>query len=402
MSSKSHEMDTFWIQMDTIWQYSYAMIEPSNKGVRMMKNQMKKYMILGVSALSILSMTACASESQGVKEPEVTIVEDSDEIIVPDIAVESIDKIPDLEAISWIDDTHLLVLKENKSLYEGLDFHVSDILQNLYAYDVVSGQERLLGTRDQSQAMAIISPDKQYIFTVNYMPVPEGQRLSATGIIMTIDGTEITRIEDQALWNMREGFWSSDNEIMFVTDEGLMAYGTDGSHEKVMALVEGQSIGQIGKSGQMIYYTVQEDKSLWQYNIATQKAQKIFDNSPEFVMSPDGQSMVMIQVDLDQSTNTLVLYRFDDQSTSELAKGNFIYGISWVVDSSRIAYMENDSEKGLYVMLMDSQESYLVGQNYFGQETPSWSPNGQALMVSVQGVNEEGNLKLETHIIHLK
>jgi len=332
----------------------------------------------------------------------VNVIENVSDVVYQDIAIENIEKKEKITAVSWLDDERILIMKENKDLYEGLDFHVSSMLTNLYIHNVNTGEETLLGDSSVSQVECKLSPDKQYVYYVNFMPVPEGERAIATAKVVDLNGNIKVSIEEEDIWVLRDAVWSADNEIIFAVDSKVQVTDLEGNVSTYPKVETEKTIGQIGKIGDRLFYTLLEDQSLWSYDFKSDTKTLVSEMAPSFTISPDGTQMIIGNIEPDKGIENLILIDLETDKREVLTTGKFIYGIEWVKDGSRISYMKNDTEPGLYVMLMESRAEHMISQEYFGQGVAFWSPSGQKLMLNYSGSDENGYYISLTHIITLK
>lgn len=376
-------------------------------------------MILGVTVLSMGLMMGCTNsvdtnsgavdnENRQVIEQDdktITVIENTESVVYQDVAIKDIQVLENMYGVDWLSDDKVLILKENKSLYEGLDFHVSDILSNLYVTDLTTGEERLISDPSVAQMLPVVSKDKQYIYYVDYMPVFEGEMHYGIGRIVDMDGNEVMSTEERPLYDFYEAVFSRDNELLMSDNEGnIKIYKMDGTVTTVENVETDRNIRQIGKVDDEIYFTILEDKSLWVYDMKTEEKRLVAENAPDFTISPEGDQMVLTKVDFDKGTNALVLLDLNDEKQQPLTEGSFIYGVQWSPDGSRITYMKNEGpsgDAGMYVMVMETQKEFLISKDYFGGNAALWNSTGEKLLLNQSGSDEEGWLVESIHIITL-
>jgi len=364
---------------------------------------MKKFTRVGyiicIAFTVSLTLSGCTirgvpREKINIDGKEITILSTSpslkSEKVVPsdDFTIEKISLYNGIRGEDWLSDDTILITKENAEMEPIAVFDQMSKIRNLYSYNLKTGEEKSIYDETEYMWMPIISPDKKYIFSEN---VKSG---NYSGLILDLDGqVKATVKEDTA-----KGFHISFNNAKWVDKETVIV-PTSGDGVSLINvnsnILHIEDIGEMQTDsavmvGNKIYY-VSVERNLIAYDINSKQKEIVKKNVLNFELSPN-KDLFAIEKKISEGKNALMIIDVDGNEKTTLTEGKMVFGISWSPDQSKIAYVVttiDESNSGLYVMDLNSQNSLYVSSDYLGIDNGlKWSPSSDKILASIVEVKE--------------
>jgi len=322
----------------------------------------------------LVSATAC-EKSKIEEEDKVPVSEDptNESEASNNLSVSKVDYFENIEISDWLDDSTVIVSKENIMLEKISLSELSDSFpRSLYLFKFYDDQYELLKAKDDiNLGGATLSNDKKsllyYEFTLG----------DPSFTILNMD-----TLLDYNIIGAMSGKWV-DNETVIGSSYSGGAYTSTliGEISQIKGL-DVESLVIVDKINDSIYYNTSYDESLWRLDISTsQKFDLNMRNIYSMVPSPKMDQMIVVQSD--GSSQTIAIYDTLGLNRIQVAEGIEVNGIGWSPNQEFISYSiktdANSKDKsGLYIYEIKSNKSILAVSDLQIMNT-SWSPSGDKL-----------------------
>ncbi|MFC4306791.1 hypothetical protein [Cohnella boryungensis] len=366
---------------------------------------MRKQTLLMMAAVPalLLSVTACSSNSDGgrvvIKESgsTITVVERAaPKAGGPEVAVESIDRVGDVEITDWLDEKTIIVSKENEALDRMKLAELSELYpKSLYAYSLTSKQYKLLKEKPNTLlGGAVLSPDKKHLL---YHEFDLGDPVY---YVLNLDTLKSFGLIGQPIGGAVSARWTANGTIVGASySSGIYEAQTSGDIGLIPGLEE-EGLFIARKVKDKVYYNTQYDGTLKQMDLTTKEKTSLkLDQVYDLIPSPDENLLLALQYR--GSKATMIVYDTIKGTAKTIVEGTELGGVSWSPDQRMIAYRlsadtAGASANGLYVYDMLSGDSTQIAVD-LNHATTVWSPSGNALAYT-----EWKGYKASSSIVHLK
>jgi TolB protein len=358
---------------------------------------MKKTYIIKTTMITLalmFTMTACEKEGNKVtiKEPgkTITIIDDTikeegnQEVIEetkPEITVEKIDRYEKVSIADWLDETTLVVSKENETLEKmSLAELAESYPRSLYLLNTSTKEYELL--KEQKEVFmggATLSTDKKYI---QYYEYSLGDPVF---FIMNMETKEAFGIMGDPIGGAISAKWADNETVIGVAYSGGVYLADRSGKLTLIEELKEDHLYLVEKINDDIYYNSEMDGRLMKFNLNTkEKVDLNLEQVYNILPSPDGNQMLVLQAN--GTKYTLLVYDLESGEKVTIAEGAEIGGISWSPDQLRVAYnmkqdVNNTSTSSLYVYEMLTGESTQLAVDLENLITV-WSPSGEKLAIS--------------------
>ncbi|AEV69657.1 TolB family protein [Acetivibrio clariflavus] len=339
----------------------------------------KKVSIFLAIAMTIAVLTACNSNIPGrttIKDGDktITIIEPRATAENDELRVEKIDEYKDIRALDWQNEDRLLVSKKNTNVNkissEGEVFYPN----NLYIFDIISGEYRILKEESANQLFAEFSPDKKHIF------YKTNSEETARGYVMDSQGQNAVSVTGDKTMYVMAGKWV-DNERVIYPDFGNGIYEGDISGKIVEVVNLGsESANYAFRNGNDIYYLT-SGLELKKYNLDSKVTDTLDENV--FKIFPSGDMSKLAYVKMTKDEKVELIMADMDFNKKTLAEGMAISQAAWSPDNTRLVFSitkEASEESGIYLSDFKSGETSRI--SLFDEVIGfSWSPSGKKISV---------------------
>ncbi|MFC4600336.1 TolB family protein [Cohnella hongkongensis] len=333
----------------------------------------------------LFALAACSSEGSGnrtiIKEPgmTITVIDDAGSRTgEPGVSVEKMDRLDGTEIMDWVDESTVVVSKENESLGRMALAELADSYpRSLYLYDLDTRQYTLLQQRKNLNiGGAVLSPDKKRLI---YHEYSLGDPVYS---VMNLDTLDSFRLTGDPIGGAVSANWADSETIVGAAYSGGAYIATSEGRIAAIDQLEETGLILVEKVGDILYYNTLADESLKALNLVTlEKTSLNLDRVIKALPSPDGRQLLALQIN--GSRTSLLLCDANGENRKTIAEGTELSGISWSPDQRMIAYGLNadasgTAAKGLYLYDMLTDESVRIAVDIEPAAT-SWSPSGQRL-----------------------
>lgn len=353
----------------------------------MKKSSVKFYS--GIVLLIILTLAAGCSTALKQREDSAaryTLQKDIKQEESP-VKLKNILTIQNIYPLDWFDEDNILVKKENNNkpkIDKGTG--IKAYPNNLYKYNIKTGEESLLVASTEDIGYAIFSPDKRYIF------YQENAEITATGYIFDMEKKKSIKVSDEEEMPAGIGRWLDNNSIIFFSAVKGAVYSAEVSgYRKQLIPPNGLFMRDPIKVGDKVYFVTSE-YVLYEYDIKTKKSMKLLEQAAEY--TPDNRGKYFSFVPLGRKS--IDIRDEKAKKLTEIYEKGGVGGFSWSKDGKKLAYIARPigSDKETLViadadtgkskqLLIDMPETFPV---------ILWSPSQKKLLTAgykiVEGKNE--------------
>lgn len=370
---------------------------------------MKKNNIIAVSifaaALTLFSACGKTGAQQTTAAPDgksstaLTSPTQSPESAAPSKSFSSskTDKYEGVRSEAWINDTLILVTKENKDLKPIHIFDQTSNIRNLYTYNLVTKEEKLLSKATDYVWLPSVSPDGKYVFYEKYA---DG---AYAGLITDLDGNvKATFPQSGSASCASQVSWvDNENFVMTAINGDVSLLSIDSRLTKITGIGQMQT-NTVAKAGNIIYY-VSTERNLVAFDMGTKQLKTVKSNVYDFALFPQ-KDMFALEVKASESGTALILTDLDGNEKAALTEAKQVFAPVWSPDSKMLAYLvvSNDAGKsGLHIMDLDGKTDLFVGSDFVNVDNGlRWSPSGTKILSSI---SETKDMKLvdNTYVVTL-
>lgn len=340
---------------------------------------MKRTAILFTVTMAITALAACGSnnfERTTIKDgtKTITIIEPETVAENDELKVEKIDEYKDIRALDWQDEDRLLVSKKNTNVNkissEGEEFYPN----NLYIFDIKSGEYKILKEESANQLFAEFSPDKKHIF------YKTNSEETARGYVMDSQGENVVSVTGDKTMHVMAGKWV-DNERVIYPDFSNGIYEGDISGKIVEIVNLGSEYANYAfRNGNDVYYLTSRLK-LKKYNLDSKVTETLDENVFKIYPSEDMSKLAYIKMTRDEKVELIVADM--DFNKKTLAEGMAISQAAWSPDNTRLVFSitkEASEENGIYLSDLKSGKTSRLSL-FYEVLGFSWSPSGRKISV---------------------
>ena len=297
----------------------------------------KNRLLICIILLSfVLMLSACQQQSPTPNPPEPSQNEPDDENRF-EATAEQIEIYDNIEITDWVDESTVIVSKENESLEKMRLSELSEQYpRSLYQYNFDTDEYTLLKEQENIfLSGAKLSSDKNHILF-------EGFSLGDPVIyVMDINTSET--------YNIPEAYsasWSDDGKVVGASYKGGAYEASPQGEVTTLAPQLQGSLFIVRKIGDKVFYNSSDDPSLRMIDLNTDQQEELnIDNVYNIIPLQDRNQLLILQ---DDGTNTnLLLVDNDGGNLRELAEVDDIQGISWSEDQKIVAYILTRDEDGI-------------------------------------------------------
>ncbi|GGF66011.1 hypothetical protein GCM10010912_08830 [Paenibacillus albidus] len=342
----------------------------------------RKWVLLSVAALLLLS--ACSSDETVSKEvieksgTRITVMDNQAESVYTRLKLERIDKLEGVRGMDWASEDSIVVSQENKAIPAEIWDGQKHYPQNLYLYDLSSGQQTPLKEGKDNLGGALLSPDKTYVF------YKAGYESSGIGYIMNLATGDTVKTGEGEI-AMGEGTWSDNTHVLYSefppVAGKVVRVDAYGKSEPAMQ-TEAKYVANVIQSGTKIYFTAEEDSRLIAYDTQTKTSEVLGTGVMWVIPSPDG-SRLAVQKRVAPGKVTLFVTDGAGNELSTVYSGFQIFGTNWSPDGSKLAYStssENGNENRLFITEVETNEQTPISDEMQASDQLRWSPSGKKLL----------------------
>ena len=354
-------------------------------GVLFLKdNSVKIYKAISLFVVAILLMS-CSVSKKSKDSAQYTLQEDVKQN-ENSVKLKNIYTIQGIYPLDWFDEDTILVKKENRNKPKtDVTPGVKAYPNNLYKYNIKTGEETLLVSSTEDIGYAVLSPDKRYVF------YQENTDITATGYIYEVENKKSTRISNEEEIPAGIGRWIDNNTVIFYSTVNGSVYSVEVSgYRKQIVRPNGLFMRDPIKVNDKVYFVTNE-YSLYEYDIKTKKLTKLLEDAAEFIPDNKGKHFAFIPlgrkgIDIrDEKANKI---------TAIYDKGG-IGGFSWSKDSKKLAYialLPNNNKETLFIADGDSGKSeQLLADIPQTFPTIHWSPSQKKLLMTAYKIINNKN-----------
>ena len=345
----------------------------------------KLFTILTVFAMATI-ITACEKEQGGnktiIKESDksITIIENTDdETNTPNVTVDKINKLENIEILDWLDKDRAIVSKENETLDKLTLEELSDSYpRSLYIYDINTKEYKLLKEKKNVfLGGAELSPDKKHLFYIEYTL---GDPIYYVLNMETLESFPISGEKNPGI--MSASF--ADNDTIIGTSFGGVYMINTKGEVTMLEEFNDESLYFIKKVEDNIFYSsTYENEALTRYNLTTKEKVSLGLTSVyNIILSDNTDQLLVLQNNGVKATITLC--DFDGKNAKVIAEGSDLGGVSWSPDNRFIAFNVMDegnnasvSSLSVYDILTNEVTQIVVDIPYLNT---NWNPEGNMLV----------------------
>lgn len=360
-----------------------------------------KWVMMAVVPALLVTMTACATGNETnrtvIKEPgkSITVIDnDNKESVKTAVSVEKIDEYKKMQIAGWLNDTTVVVSKENEKLDKMELAELSDSYpRSLYLLHLDTGElEPLVEQENVNLGEASLSPDKKHLL---YSEYTLGDPIYT---IMEFGSYKKFQLSGKS-GTAASARWADDGTVVGASfSGGAFTANPYGSFEHMKELQDEGALFIVVKNKDKVYFSTGNEITLMMLDNATgEKTPMNLQNVTGLVPSPDGERLLIQQSG--ESKMTLTICDANGDNENVIAEGAEIGGIAWSPDQSKVAYTlkadGSSTTTGLYVHDMLSGKSTQIAVDT-ENATTSWSPDGDALVYA-----QWDGSQFDSKILHL-
>ena len=284
--------------------------------------------------------------------------------------------------IDWIDDKHLLAIKENDRLDKLSLAELSEKYpQSIYSYDVEADTyELILEQENANLGEAALSPDRSFmLYSVSTLGDPSFN-------VYDMKSKSRFSLSGDPIGGAISAKWVSGEEIIGAAYAGGIYIADMRGSIRLLKEVTDEMVYLVEKAGDLIFYNTNSDPTLMSYNLKSGERKNLgFEGVQNILRSPVGNQLLIV----DSTGTGMALYKYDFKKgiQTKLAEGINIEGISWSPSGERIAYImvsDDDMMSGgnLYVQdLVTNQTEQIAEEIEYG--TTLWDTTGERLVFTL-------------------
>lgn len=345
----------------------------------------KLYIILTVFAMATI-ITACEKEQDGTKtivkeeDKSITIIENTDDDAnTPNVTVDKINKLENIEILDWLDKDRAIVSKENETLDKLTLEELSDSYpRSLYIYDMNTNEYKLL--KEEKNVFlggAELSPDKKHLIYIEYTL---GDPMY---YVLNMETLESFPIRGENNPGVMSASWADKDTIIGASFGGVYMINTKGEIT-ILEEFKDESLYLIKMIEDNIFYSsTNENEALIRYNLTTkEKVSLDLTNVYNIILSDKTEQLLVLQNNGVKASITLC--DFDGKNAKVIAEGTDLGGVSWSPDNRFVAYnlvQEGNnasvSTLSVYDMLTNEATQIVVDIPYLNT---NWNPEGNMLV----------------------
>lgn len=328
--------------------------------------------------MTALSVSACNGSENDINKDN-----DSDNKLPIEQAKEiDIFEYEEVYFIDWIDDKHLLAIKENDRLDKLSLAELSEKYpQSIYSYDVEADTyELILEQENANLGEAALSPDRSFmLYSVSTLGDPSFN-------VYDMKSKSRFSLSGDPIGGAISAKWVLGEKIIGAAYSGGVYIADVTGDIRLIEEVTDEMVYLVEKVGDTLLYNTNSNPNLMSYNVQTRERKSLeFESVQNILRSPVGDQLLIVN-----STGTsMVLYKYDLNNSiqTKLAEGLSIEGISWAPSGEKIAYIltskeETMSDGTLYIHnLMTNQTEQITDGIQYG--TTLWDLKGERLVFTL-------------------
>ncbi|AZH28692.1 MULTISPECIES: hypothetical protein [Paenibacillus] len=310
-----------------------------------------------------------------------------------ELVVQSIDRLGDVYARSWLSDEELIVERQNQ----------------LWIHNVKTNKERVLTPgRKALQLLAVVSPDQRHVF---FTEGSTSSKYDIQGYILELSSGKVTSVGQLDMTN--EVSWGDRDHLITGTPDGkIHLIGLDGKAEELSFQDPNHSelIAHVEKVGNAIFYTGNDKQGypvLNRFTLNHPQAVTIAEGAMSFAVSLDGKSIAIEKRKWNTSEPARMII-LDEQGKEKgiVGQGTLMSRGSWSSDGSKLAFSIYDEDqqgmRGLYVFDQSTGKTTPVTTDIQSYDSPTvWSPSARFLSM-YQNISEGGKQLNQSYIVEFK
>lgn len=288
--------------------------------------------------------------------------------------------------LDWFDENYILIKKENKNKPK-IDKGQGEksYPNNLYKYNIKTGEENLLVASTEDIGYAVLSKDKKFVL------YQEGTNITATGYIYDIENKRSTRVSDPEEMPAGIGRWLDSNSIIFYsTIKGGVYISDISGYRKKIVPANGLYMRDPIKVGEKVYFVTSEYK-LYEYDTETNKFKMLLSNAAEFIPSNKGNRFAFVPL----GRKGIDIRNSETRKIASIYDKGAVGGFSWSGNDRDLAYialLPDSTKEALFIANTDTWKSEQAVV-----DIPStfpiilWSPSNQKLLMTGYDIKKYKN-----------
>jgi len=346
-----------------------------------------RFVCLVLSAVAVL-LAGCQKPSADGREvhevagKRITVIDNPEPAYYEDSALDALVQLNNVRGMDWLGDNEIIITRDNTDFppehAEGIDWYP----QNLYAYELSSGDQEPLLPENANQGFALLSPDRTKLFYKTF----DLQANTGKGYIMDLATRSTFAFTSNDEMVVQYGNWIDNETVVYSTLEGVIMFAyLNRSYKKVLLNTGAPFSGNnIAFLDDRLFYTTLKGE-LFAHSLKAQPAALPIRNVVWMVPSPDEKRLAIVQR-LAGGNMELVITDLQGRILNAIAQDSQIFGVAWSPDGTKLAYAgftPNGTVRGIYVADTSTGLSapLPVDVRFIGDPL-RWSPSGNRLMIT--------------------
>lgn len=305
---------------------------------------------------------------------------DTKEENTPVVAVDKIDRYENINISAWLDESTVIVSKDNEALDKMNLLEYADAYpKSLYLYNINTKEYKLLKEQENTNlGDAKLSADKKHLL------FSEFSLGDPAYYVMDMETLKTFVLAGENIAGAMSADWAK-NEVVGAAYSGDAYLAAADGEINVIEGLDQEGLFIVDKIKDNIYFNTAYDLSLQMFNISTKETTDLgLSDVTDVIPSPDENQILVLQNN--GSKSTLTLCDANGGNAKTIATGTEIDGISWSSDQRMAAYnlkadTNGTSVKGLYIYDMLTGDATVIAVDTESTLT-AFSPSGKELIFS--------------------